>query len=82
MKVIIFGASGFIGSSVAQAFSRAGHITYGQSRSSSNTKSFLADEILPLICDPLTEEGRNIWGLIAETADVCTSPLTPKYESD
>ena len=69
MKVLVFGASGFIGNAVAKAFSRAGHLTYGQSRSESNARSFAADEIIPLICDPLTEEGKKVWCKVAATAD-------------
>jgi nucleoside-diphosphate-sugar epimerase len=69
MKVIVFGATGFIGSSVAEAFSRAGHITYGTSRSQSAKQSLIAQEIIPIICDPYSKEGLEAWGRIAETAD-------------
>jgi nucleoside-diphosphate-sugar epimerase len=70
MKVVIFGATGFIGSSVAEAFVRSGHIAYGVSRSPSSAKELARKEIVPLICDPVTEEGRKVWGPVAAVADV------------
>lgn len=70
MKVIVFGATGFIGSAVAEAFARAGHITYGTSRSSASAPELAKNEIVPLICDPVTDEGKKVWGPIASTADV------------
>jgi len=76
MKVIVFGATGFIGSSVAEACVRAGHITYGTSRSRSSATELAKKEIVPLICDPITEEGKKIWGAIAATADVGGYPRT------
>lgn len=69
MKVIVFGATGFIGSSVAEAFARAGHITYGTSRSESSRQGLVAQEIIPIICDPYSKEGLEAWGRVAETAD-------------
>lgn len=80
MKVIVFGATGFIGSSVAQAFVRAGHITYGTSRSESSKRELVAQEVIPIICDPYSKEGLQAWGRIAETADAgefCFVSLLP-----
>ncbi|OCH91900.1 NAD(P)-binding protein [Obba rivulosa] len=49
MKVIILGASGFIGLPAAQALVRAGHVVYGVTRSESKAKLLAAEEIIPLI---------------------------------
>jgi len=49
MKILILGASGFIGLPVAQAFVRAGHEVYGQTRSEKKAKQFIAEEIIPII---------------------------------
>ncbi|KAH9850363.1 NAD-P-binding protein [Lenzites betulinus] len=51
MKVLILGASGFIGLPVAQAFVRAGHIVYGQTRSAEKAKLLAAEEIIPVVAD-------------------------------
>lgn len=45
-------AQGFIGHEVAQAFVRAGHIVYAQTRSKSNETRFLQNEMVPVIADP------------------------------
>ncbi len=74
MKVLILGASGFIGNATALAFVRAGHIVYGQTRSSTTAKKLAADEIIPVVCDPHTEEGKATWGKIASQADVGMFP--------
>ena len=59
MKVLILGASGFIGFPTSQAFLRSGHIVYGQTRSQS---SAAASEIVPVVCDPYVEAGKSTWG--------------------
>ncbi|KAI0775246.1 NAD(P)-binding protein [Trametes elegans] len=51
MKVLILGATGFIGYPVAQAFVRAGHIVYGQTRSAAKAKQLAAEEITPIVAD-------------------------------
>ncbi|OSX59769.1 hypothetical protein POSPLADRAFT_1048245 [Postia placenta MAD-698-R-SB12] len=51
MKVLIIGATGFIGLPVAQAFVRAGHIVYGVTRSASKAKQLAAEEIIPIIAE-------------------------------
>ncbi|KZO95516.1 NAD(P)-binding protein [Calocera viscosa TUFC12733] len=51
MKVLILGASGFIGGPVSQAFVRNGHEVYGSTRSESKAASIAAQEILPLVGD-------------------------------
>jgi nucleoside-diphosphate-sugar epimerase len=67
MKVIVLGASGYIGFPVAQAFVRAGHIVYGQTRSTSKAKQLAVEEIIPII-----GEATNIepWQSLLATADV------------
>ncbi|TBU26199.1 NAD(P)-binding protein [Dichomitus squalens] len=52
MKVFILGATGFIGLPIAQAFVRAGHVVYGQTRSEEKAKQLTAEEIIPIVCDP------------------------------
>jgi len=49
MKVLVLGASGFIGLPAAQALSRAGHIVYGLTRSAAKGKQLAADEITPVV---------------------------------
>lgn len=56
MKVLILGATGFIGGPVAQAFVRNGHIVYGQTRSANSAKQLEALEIIPVIADPMKKE--------------------------
>ncbi|KAJ8469811.1 hypothetical protein ONZ51_g8747 [Trametes cubensis] len=51
MRVLILGATGFIGLPVAQAFVRAGHIVYGQTRSAAKAKQLAAEEIIPVVAD-------------------------------
>jgi len=49
MKVLVIGASGFIGHPVAQALVRAGHTVYGSTRSKEKAIGLLAEEIIPII---------------------------------
>lgn len=51
MKVLVIGASGFIGFPVAQAFVRAGHIVYGVTRSASKVQKLAVEEIIPIVAD-------------------------------
>ncbi|KAF8551246.1 NAD(P)-binding protein [Imleria badia] len=53
MKVLIFGASGFIGLPAAQALSRAGHIVYGVTRSETKAQQLAAAERTFLLLAPL-----------------------------
>lgn len=62
--------AGFIGRPVADAFVRAGHIVYGQTRSTETARELAKDEIIPVVCDPMTEEGGAIWAKVAGQADV------------
>ena len=62
--------TGFIGRPVADAFVRAGHIVYGQTRSAETARELAKDEILPVVCDPMTAEGGAIWAKVAGQADV------------
>jgi nucleoside-diphosphate-sugar epimerase len=67
MKVIILGASGYIGFPVAQAFVRAGHVVYGQTRSASKAKQFAAEEIIPIVGETTDIQS---WQSHLATADV------------
>ncbi|KAJ3862459.1 hypothetical protein EV359DRAFT_83324 [Lentinula novae-zelandiae] len=71
MKILIFGASGFIGFPAAQALIRAGHIVYGQTRSRENVQRFEAEEIIPVVCEPES----NAWHSLLPTLDVVIEAL-------
>jgi len=72
MKVIILGASGYIGLPLAQAFVRAGHIVYGQTRSASTAKKLAAEEIIPIVSGPTDTQS---WKSLLATADVIINAL-------
>jgi nucleoside-diphosphate-sugar epimerase len=52
MKVIVFGATGFIGHEIALALARAGHTVIGTTRSAESAKKLESEEIIPKVCDP------------------------------
>ncbi|GJE96821.1 NAD(P)-binding protein [Phanerochaete sordida] len=57
MKVLVLGATGFIGLPAAQALVRAGHVVYGLTRSQDKAKKLAEEEIIPVIgetSDPST----------------------------
>ncbi|KAF9488439.1 NAD(P)-binding protein [Pleurotus eryngii] len=60
MKVIVVGATGFIGFPVAQALARAGHIVYGLTRSEANAKKLAAEEIIPVIAEPTSTSWHHL----------------------
>ncbi|KAG8803192.1 hypothetical protein FRC17_006227, partial [Serendipita sp. 399] len=73
MKVIVFGATGYVGSSVANALVRTGHIVYGVSRSKENAATLRANEIIPLVGDA---DHSDEWKAHLKDADVaidCTA---------
>lgn len=83
MKVLVLGASGtipshppltpgFVGSAVASAFTRAGHIVYGQTRSHATGDSMAAQEIFPVVCDPFSDP--ETWAKIVRNVDVGELP--------
>ncbi|TDL25628.1 NAD-binding protein [Rickenella mellea] len=67
MKVLVLGATGFLGLPVAQAFVRSGHEVWGQTRSQSKAKLLASEEIIPLIADP---SNGPAWAEAAAKADV------------
>ncbi|EJU04357.1 NADP-binding protein [Dacryopinax primogenitus] len=72
MKVLILGASGFIGGPVSQAFVRSGHEVYGSTRSQEKAPGLAAKEIMPLVGEE--------WKSIAADMDVivdCTAAYGP-----
>ncbi|EIW71209.1 hypothetical protein TREMEDRAFT_60142 [Tremella mesenterica DSM 1558] len=70
MKVLVLGASGFIGNAVTLAFVRAGHIVYGQTRDPAVGKELSKEEVIPILCDPYTDEGKDVYAPIAKQVDV------------
>ena len=61
---------GFIGLPAAQAFVRAGHIVYGQTRSEKSTGDLVKDEIIPVVLDPGSDEGVEAFVKLAKDVDV------------
>ncbi|WVW78386.1 hypothetical protein I302_100340 [Kwoniella bestiolae CBS 10118] len=77
MKVFILGATGFLGLPAAEAFVRAGHIVYGTTRSERSAAEKLApNEIIPIVADPYSDEGKKVWGKIAAQCDVVIDILS------
>ena len=70
MKVLIFGASGFIGFASANAFVRAGHTVIGQTRSAATARILEQNEIYPLLCDLEKAEDVAHWHKAIDEADV------------
>ncbi|KAH7913323.1 hypothetical protein BJ138DRAFT_1099596 [Hygrophoropsis aurantiaca] len=72
MKVLVIGASGFIGQPVAQALSRAGHIVYGLTRSEAKAKQLAAEEVVPIVGEASNPQS---WLNIVPTLDVVIEAL-------
>ncbi|KAG8214319.1 hypothetical protein J3R82DRAFT_9276 [Butyriboletus roseoflavus] len=72
MKVLVFGASGFIGFPIAQALSRAGHIVYGVTRSETKSKQLAVNEVFPIISEPTDTQA---WAHLIPTVDVVIEAL-------
>ncbi|KAL4252883.1 NAD(P)-binding domain superfamily protein [Abortiporus biennis] len=53
MRVLLLGATGFIGLPVAQALVRAGHIVHGLTHNPAKAKQLQADEVIPIVGDYL-----------------------------
>ncbi|KAF7290768.1 Epimerase domain-containing protein [Mycena indigotica] len=49
MKVLVLGATGFLGQPISQALVRAGHEVYGLARTSEKAKQLARDEVIPVI---------------------------------
>ena len=48
MKVLVTGATGYIGGAAARALRRAGHVVHGLVRSSDKEAELLRSEIIPV----------------------------------
>ncbi|EGN98548.1 hypothetical protein SERLA73DRAFT_183610 [Serpula lacrymans var. lacrymans S7.3] len=72
MKVLVFGASGFIGFPVCQALSRGGHVVYGVTRSESNVKKLAVEEIIPIVGEYTDSKP---WVSLVPTLDVVISAV-------
>ncbi|KAJ7723809.1 hypothetical protein B0H16DRAFT_1597991 [Mycena metata] len=66
MKVLVLGATGFIGFPAAQALARAGHMVYGMARTQAKAKILAAEEIIPVLGDV----GSDAWMSLIATLDV------------
>jgi len=75
MRVLIIGASGFIGFPVAQALVRAGHIVYGVTRSESKSKRLAAEEntVIPIVAE-ITDP--SPWLPLVATLDVIIEAIS------
>lgn len=73
MKVLVLGATGFIGSSVSDALVRAGHQVLGQTRNSLQyAKKFESREIEVLQSDPFSDDK---WTSVLSTVDAVVDCL-------
>ncbi|KAL6303959.1 NAD(P)-binding protein [Sparassis latifolia] len=72
MRVLILGASGFIGFPAAQAFVRAGHIVYGVTRSQEKAKQLAGEEIIPIVAEVAD---RTKWLPLVATLDAVVDAL-------
>ncbi|KAH7909813.1 hypothetical protein BJ138DRAFT_1173494 [Hygrophoropsis aurantiaca] len=66
MKILVLGASGFIGFPVCKALCRAGHVVYGFTRSPEKAKQLEAEEIIPMVGEYETTES---WVPLVSTLD-------------
>jgi len=72
MKVLVLGATGFIGFPAAQALVRAGHIVYGLARTQAKAKVLAAEEIIPILGDVSSDS----WLSHIVTLDVIIEAIT------
>ncbi|KAK6513940.1 hypothetical protein TWF506_008370 [Arthrobotrys conoides] len=56
IRILIFGASGFVGNPIAQALRRHGHIVYAVTRTEEKTIELSKQEIIPILGDALQPE--------------------------
>ncbi|PKC16972.1 NAD-P-binding protein [Rhizophagus irregularis] len=74
VKVLVLGATGFIGFSVAQALARSGHETFGLYRKVEKTKELAKNEIFPILGDA---DDVSTWISIAEQVEVIIDATSP-----
>ncbi|KAJ6530957.1 hypothetical protein DFH09DRAFT_1044708 [Mycena vulgaris] len=72
MKVLILGATGFIGFPAAQALVRAGHTVYGLARTPAKAKLLALEEIIPIIGDV----DSDAWLPLIPTLDVLIAAIS------
>lgn len=79
MKVFVTGASGYIGSAVAQALARAGHEVCGLVRTSAKAKALAAREIEPIL--GTLEDPRSYAGAAASSTVLihCAAEYSARY---
>ncbi|KAL4252841.1 NAD(P)-dependent Metabolic Enzyme [Abortiporus biennis] len=69
MRVLVIGATGFIGLPATQALVRAGHIVYGLTRTAEKAKQLQAEEVIPIIGEYL-EPSKWLTPSLIATLDV------------
>lgn len=79
MKVIIFGATGYVGFPIANAFVRNGHVVVGVTRSASKKIMLLENEMIPAIGDIFDP---STWGTHLSDADAVISVASGKLAED
>ncbi|CAI2181030.1 5511_t:CDS:2 [Funneliformis geosporum] len=67
VKVLVLGATGFIGFAVAQALAHSGHETYGLYRKREKEKELAKNEIFPVSGDT---NDVSTWKVVAEQVDI------------
>jgi len=73
MKVLVLGATGYIGNGVARAFRRAGHQVYGLCRSAEKARLLARDEIHPVVGDAAKPD---TWRDVASSCACIVSAVT------
>jgi len=72
-RVFIIGASGFVGSHVAQAFRREGYIVTGLTRTEEKAKTLRSHEIIAIV--GTAQDSKN-WEAAAEQADIIVEAMS------
>ncbi|KAK7677752.1 hypothetical protein QCA50_019304 [Cerrena zonata] len=75
MKVLVIGATGFIGFPVSQALARAGHIVYGLARTDEKARKLASEEIIPIIGNAL--DPTSWLSIVAQLDTVIEAVATP-----
>ncbi|KAI0796231.1 hypothetical protein C8Q75DRAFT_803267 [Abortiporus biennis] len=80
MRVLVIGATGFIGLPVSQALVRAGHIVYGLTRTAEKAKQLQAEEVIPVIGEYM-EPSKWLTPSLIATLDVVINAVGSEVRS-